>query len=94
MEYLLSDLVEKETGTQFSINHGEPAAFFVDKIHGTLRYPPPKGFTAVKVVCILEGIKIDLLAYFQNNLLFFQGNIIIRENIGEVFEMVMNTMGK
>ena len=40
MEYLLSDLVEKEAGAQLAVDHGEPAAFFVDKIHGTLRYPP------------------------------------------------------
>lgn len=40
MEYLLSDIAEKEAGAQFSVNNGEPAAFFVDKIHGTLRYPP------------------------------------------------------
>jgi len=67
MEYLLSDLVEKEAGTQLSVNNGEPAAFFVDKIHGTLRYPPPKEIHAVGVVYIGEGVKVDLLAYLDDN---------------------------
>ena len=54
-------------GTQFSVNHGEPATFFVDKIHGTLRYPPPKEIHAVGVVYVGEGVEVDLLAYLDNN---------------------------
>lgn len=45
MEYLLSDLAEKETGTQLAVNDGEPAALVVDKIHGTFRYPPRRKST-------------------------------------------------
>ena len=67
MEYLLSDLVEKEAGAQLSVNNGEPATFFVDKIHGALRYPPPKEIHAVGVVYVGEGVKVDLLAYLDDN---------------------------
>ena len=67
MEYLLSDLVEKEAGTQLSVNHGEPAAFFVDKIHGTLRYHTPKEIHSVGVVYVSEGVEVDLLAYLDDS---------------------------
>lgn len=40
MEYLLSDLAEKEAGTQLSVDDREPASLVVDKIHGAFDYPP------------------------------------------------------
>ena len=45
MEYLLSDLAEKETGTQLAIDDGEPTGFVVDKIHSSIRYPPRRKST-------------------------------------------------
>jgi hypothetical protein len=68
MEHLLPDFAEKETGTLLiSVCNGEPTGFVVDKIHGALRYLPPKEIHAIGVLHILEGVEVDLLTYLDDN---------------------------